>query len=131
MRTLTILITVNFLAACSGDAHRTPDGSAGSTPIERYAKTTSPDGEVEALVYHYDSPSGGLTQVSLDFVGLGCGSGSAAWYAYDIGIELRWLDAHTLEVTYPEDISFRHNPSGEYLGCFDRTVRVVMVPRKN
>lgn len=89
MRTLTILIAVNFLAACSGDADRTPEASAGSTPIERYANTTSPDGEVEASVYHYDSPSGGHTQVSLDFVGLGCGSGSAAWSAYDIGMHTR------------------------------------------
>jgi hypothetical protein len=98
-------------------------------PIEEYARTLSPDGEVIASVYHYDSPTGGLTQVSLDFDGLGCGAGSAAWYEYDIGVELRWIDAGTLEVSYPDGKSYQHNASGDLLGCYDRVVRVVMVPR--
>lgn len=98
--------------------------------IEEYARALSPDSEVSAYVYHYDSDSGGLTQVSLDFVGSGCGFGSAAWYEYDIGIELRWIDSGTLEVTYPDGKRYRHNVSGDLLGCADRVVRVVMVPRR-
>lgn len=103
--------------------------SDGYGPIEEYARILSPDGEVSAYVYHYDSPTGGLTQVGLDFVGLGCGSGSASWYEYDIGVELRWIDAMTLEVIYPGGKDYEHNASGDLLGCFDRGVRVVMVPR--
>lgn len=109
------------LAGCT----RTGDGYG---PIEEYARVLSPDGEVSASVHHYDSPSGGLTQVSVDFVNLGTGAGSAAWYEYDIGVELRWIDASTLEVTYPDGKRFQHNASGDLLGSYDRVVRIVMVP---
>jgi hypothetical protein len=108
-----------------GACTRSSDGNA---PNKEYAHALSPDAEVSAYVYHYDSDSGGLTQVILDFVGLGCGSGSAAWYDYDIGVELRWIDSETLEVTYPGDKHYEHNVGGDLLGCFDRSVRVVMVP---
>jgi len=113
------------LSSCSGK-----DDSYG--PIEEYGRTLSPDSEVSAYVYHYDSPNGGLTQVMLDFVGLsiGCGSGSTAWHEYDIGVELRWIDSETLEVTYPDGKPYRHNASGDFLGCLNRAVRVVMVPRR-
>ena len=113
------------LSACSGS-----DESVD--PIEEYGRTLSPDGDVSAYVYHYDSSNGGLTQVSLDFVGLsiGCGAGSAAWHEYDLGVALRWVDSEILEVTYPEGKPYRHNASGDLLGCMDRAVRVVMVPRR-
>ena len=116
------LVGVLAVGACTRD-------DDGYGPIEEYARVLSPDGEVSAYVYHYDSPSGGLTQVSLDFVGLGCGSGSAAWYEYDLGVDLRWIDATTLEVNYPAGKTFEHNASGDLLGCYDRGVRIVMVPR--
>ena len=106
---------------------RAPDDQSRS---ERYAHTVSPDGEVAALVYHHDSPNGGLTQVGLDFVDTGCGAGSASWYEFDLGIQLRWIDAGTLEVSYPDGKAFKHDPSGDFIGCFDRAVRVVMVPRR-
>lgn len=102
----------------------------GYGPIEEYARALSPDSDVIASVHHYDSSTGGLTQVGLEFVGLGCGFGSAAWYDYDIGIELRWIGARTLEVSYPDGKRYQHNASGDLLGCLDRLVRVVMVPRR-
>ncbi len=122
------LATIFFalaLGSCSDN-----DDSYG--PIEEYGRTLSPDGEVSAHVYHYDSPNGGLTQVVLDFVGLsvGCGAGSAAWHEFDIGVELRWIDSEILEVTYPDSKRYQHNASGDFLGCLDRGVRVVMVPRR-
>jgi len=123
LRGLVTIVCTLIVGACT----RSGDGYG---PIAEYARALSPDSEVSAYVYHYDSPTGGLTQVSLDFVGLGCGSGSAAWYEYDIGIELRWIDTGTLEVTYPDGKRYQHNASGDLLGCFDRGVRVVMVPRQ-
>lgn len=101
----------------------------GHTPPEQYFSALSPDGEVNAYVYHYASESGGLTQVMLEFVGMGCGSGSVSWYEYDIGVELRWIDEKILEVSYPDGLSYQHNVSGDFLGCYDRAVRVVVVPR--
>jgi len=91
----------------------------------------SPDDEVNAYVYHYSSPTGGLTQVMLEFDGLGCGIGSASWYEYDIGVGLHWVDTETLEVTYPDGKLYSHNASGDLVGCFDRSVRVVMAPRRS
>jgi hypothetical protein len=116
------LVSALVVGACSPN-------DDGYGPIEEYAHALSPDGEVSAYVYHYESPSGGLTQVSLDFVNSGCGTGSAAWHEYDIGVELLWIDATTLEVTYPNGKPYNHNASGDFLGCYDRAVRVVMVPR--
>ncbi len=120
------LATLPFLllAACAE-----PDD--GFTEGVKYGRTLSPDGEVSAFVYHYDSPTGGLTQVGLDFLalGFGCGMGSAAWHEYDMGVELRWVSAEILEVRYPDGNPYRHNASGDFLGCMDRPVRVVMVPR--
>jgi len=124
LRVSVLLLSVLVVAACS----RATDEQS---QIDTYAHALSPDGEVSALVYHYDSANGGLTQVSLDFVDTGCGAGSAAWYEYDIGIHLRWIDAGTLEVTYPDDKRYEHNASGDLLGCYDRAVRVVMVPRRS
>lgn len=118
------LVGTLVISACTRSGDRD-----GYGPIKEYAHATSPDAEVRAYVYHYDSPSGGLTQLVLDFVGLGCGAGSVAWRDYDIGIELRWVDTETLEVTYPDDKQYHHNISGDLLGCYDRSVRVVMVPR--
>jgi len=97
--------------------------------IEEYGHTVSPDGEVSAHVYQTESPYGKLTQVTLDYTGLGCGSGAASWYEKDIGVELHWVDSETLEVLYPEGLAYQHNPSGDWLICYDRGVRVVMVPR--
>lgn len=119
---IAVLVCVLTVSGCT----RSDDGYG---PIEEYAHALSPDGEVSAYVYHYDSLSGGLTQVMLDFVGLGCGSGSAAWNNYDIGVELRWIDAGTLEVIHPGGKDYDHNASGDLLGCYDRGVRVIMVPR--
>ncbi len=123
LRVLILFVGMLTVGACTRD-------SDDDSPIETYAHTISPDGEVSALVYHYNSANGGLTQVSLDFVDTGCGAGSAAWYEYDIGIQLRWIDAGTLEVTYPDGKPYDHNASGDFLGCYDRAVRVVMVPRR-
>ena len=121
-RGVATLVCTLVAGACTGS-------SDGHSSIEEYAHALSPDAEVSAHVYHYDSPTGGLTQVMLDFVGRGCGSGSASWYDYDIDVELRWIDSATLEVSYPYGIRFRHNASGDLLGCLDRLVRVVMAPR--
>ena len=121
-RRVTALSIALGIGACS-----TSDD--GYSPIEEYARVLSPDGEVSASVYHYDSPTGGLTQVGLDFLGTGCGAGSAAWHEFDIGIEIRWIDPTTLEVRYPDGKPYNHNASGDFLGCFDRGVRVVMVPQ--
>ncbi len=123
LRALALLLFVLTVAACTR-------GSDDEIRIERYGHAVSPDGEVNALVYHYDSPNGGLTQVGLDFAGMGCGAGSAAWHEHDLDIELRWIDARTLEVSYPDGKRYSHNVSGDYLGCTDRAVRVVMVPRR-
>lgn len=117
------------LVVCLVGIHACEENDTYVDPIEEYARVLSPDGEVSAYVYHNDSSSGGLTQVMLDFVNMECGMGSAAWHEYDIGVELRWIDTDTLEVTYPDGIPYRHNASGDYLGCYNRPVRVVMVPR--
>lgn len=118
------MLTCCAVASCG----RAPDND-GYAPLEQYFSALSPDGEVNAYAYHYDSESGGLTQVMLENVGMGCGSGSVSWYEYDIGVELRWIDATILEVSYPDGLSYQHNVSGDFLGCYDRAVRVVVVPR--
>ena len=117
-----VLVCTLVISACARN-----EGSLG--PITEYSRILSPDGEVSAYVYHNNSPAGGLTQVSMDFVHMECGMGSAAWHDYDIGIELRWIDATTLEVVYPDGKPYHHNASGDYLGCYDHALRVVMVPR--
>lgn len=58
-----VLCCAVVVSACSG-------GNDVDSQIEEYARMLSPDGEVSASVYHYDSANGGLTQVSLDFIGL-------------------------------------------------------------
>ena len=122
-RQVVAIVYVLVIGACSRDDN-------DNTAIREYSQELSPDSLVSAAVYHYDSPSGGMTQVTVDYVGRGCGSGSASWNEYDIGVELRWIDATTLEVTYPEDKDYLHNASGDLLGCFGNNVRVVMVPRR-
>lgn len=97
--------------------------------VAEYGRTLSPDGRISAFVYHKDSRHGGQSQLMFDFVGSGCGSGSAAWPEFDLGIELHWVDSNTLEVTYPDGKSYRQNASGDFLVCGDGFVRVIMVPR--
>ena len=119
-----------FTVACErGGRFEAAVADAGdSMEPEEYARALSPDGSVMASVYHYPSANGGLTQVNLGAVKQGCGSGSAAWQAYDIGVELRWVAAGLLEVTYPPGLPFSHNASGDYLYCGAAETRVVMVP---
>lgn len=117
-----VVVCLLATSACTRD-----DDDLG--PIAEYSRLLSPDGQVSTHVYHYNSSTGGLTQVMMDFVHMECGTGSAAWHDYDIGVELRWIDATTLEVVYPDGKPYHHNASGDYLGCYDHAVRVVMVPR--
>lgn len=121
-------IVVLLLTSCN--ANSTTDNASSTTDIVRYAHTTSPNGDIRAYAYEFNNENGELTQVVLQFP-RGCGSGSAAAYASNLNLELRWIDNENLEVRHPEGVIFQHNASGETLQCFDRKVRVILVPRKS
>ena len=123
-RAVCCLVVVGWASTVGGCAEE----EISSSPVERYGKTLSPDGEVMATVYHSDSANGGHTQLGLYFDQLGCGTGATSWDGYDLGIELHWVDAGTLQVAYPDGTPFRQDSAGDYLGCMDRLVRLVMVP---
>jgi hypothetical protein len=87
----------------------------------------SPAGGCVASVVVFDgSPGGSNTQVLLSFDGGKCGSGAVSFDRADVPLELRWLDATTLEVRHPKDATPIRNASGEFLQCFDRKVHVIL-----
>src|SRR2546425_477025 len=87
----------------------------------------SPAGWCVASVVVFDgSPASSNTQVLLSFDGGKCGSGAVSFDRADVPLELRWVDATTLEVRYPKDATPVRNASGEFLQCFDRRVHVIL-----
>ena len=58
-----------------------------------------------------------------------CGRGSVSANGISLGLELRWIEAATLQVTHPESVALEMSPDGEYLQCRNRRVRVVLRSR--
>jgi len=88
---------------------------------------TSPAGWCVASVIVFDaSPRSSNTQVLLSFDDGRCGSGAVSFDRANVPITVRWVDATTLEVSYPKDLVPERNASGEFLQCFDRRVHVIL-----
>jgi hypothetical protein len=87
----------------------------------------SPSGWCEAYVFDYEQ---NYSQVALAFDGGKCGRGAVTAWADHVPLQLRWLDATTLEVRHPGGVRMERNASGEVLQCGGphRRVRVVLTP---
>jgi hypothetical protein len=90
----------------------------------------SPAGWVEAYIVEstFDADDQN-TQVLLSFDEGRCGSGAVSALGTDHGLELRWIDATTLEVQHPQALEMTRNASGEILQCGNRKVRVLLAER--
>ena len=93
------------------------------------SRVVSPAGWcVASVVVFEDSTTISNTQILLSFDGGRCGSGAVYFDGGDVPLELRWIDAATLEVRCPAGASFRRNASGEVIQCWDRKVQVIVSP---
>lgn len=59
-----------------------------------------------------------------------CERGSVSADGVGLGLELRWTEAATLQVTHAESVVLEPSPDGEYLQCGDRKVRVMLRSRR-
>jgi hypothetical protein len=102
----------------------------GQVDGSRTARVASPAGWVEAYVEEWRTgPSNGNTQVMLSFDNDRCGSGAVSAQGRNLGLQLRWIDPTTLEVTHPDNVVMSRNASGEYLQCGPRKVHVLLTAR--
>ncbi len=123
-RRLSFMMLLPFVVATNACSPKADEDIPGN----RYSIRVSPDGKAEADVYQSKAFGVGHTQVGITWTESGCGSGSAAFDAYDLGIELSWINSEILQVIYPDGHQFSHNVSGDFLVCGSGQVRVVMVP---
>lgn len=95
-------------------------GASDSRPRVR-----SPAGWCDAYVVRLSETN---AQVMLDFDHGSCGSGAVSALGDAPALEIRWLDATTLEVAHAASVAMMRNASGEVIQCGgpDRRVRVVL-----
>ena len=89
----------------------------------------SPEGWAKARVVEFDfGPGERHSQVLISFDGGVCGSGSVSADGIDLGLQLAWVDATTLEVAHPADVALEPAPAARELPsrhqCGDRVVWV-------
>lgn len=93
-----------------------------------HSSVESPSGWCVASIVDFGGrgKSGSNTQVLLMFDGGKCSAGAVNFEGAGVPLELRWMDAATLEVRYPKGSKFTRNGSGEILQCSDRKVHVIL-----
>lgn len=101
--------------------------SRSSPEFKAGARVASPNGWVEAYVLEWSyGPNNGRTQVMLSFdAGMG-GCGSVSANGTSLGLELRWVEPTTLQVTYPESVVLEQPPGGADIQCRNRKVKVIL-----
>jgi hypothetical protein len=115
--TCLLLAVVPTLTSCSP-----------SPEFEPGARVASPNGWAEAYVLEWSyGPDNGRTQVMLSFDGGMCGRGSVSANGTSLGLELRWVEPTTLQVTYPESVDLEQPAGGgEDMQCGKRKVKVIL-----
>jgi hypothetical protein len=66
----------------------------------------------------------------LSFDGGTCEMGTVTANGTSLGLELRWIEPTTLQVSHPESVALESGPSGEYLQCGSRKVRITLSSRR-
>ena len=103
-------------------------GAGYSKPVES-RRLPSRDPRISAYTFRYDSPSGGIAQVIVNFSEYrGCDISAVTFYDSEIDLDLNWLDTTVLEVRYPNGRRFDHPPWGTDIRCVGRDVQVRMRP---
>jgi hypothetical protein len=117
---LLILATLSVLLnGCSDD------------PFTEIQRIQSPAGWCDAIVWEYnENEQSRYTQVYLSFDNGKGGSGAVSFDQIGINLELKWIDSETLEVSYPGNVPFTRNASGERLQFLNRIITVKLVPIK-
>lgn len=104
--------------------------SCSSPEFKEGARVASPNGWVEAYVLEWShGPGNGRTQVMLSFDEGRCGRGSVSANGIGLGVDLRWIEPTTLQVSYPESVDLERGPGGEDVQCGNRKVRVILSSR--
>lgn len=115
---LTLCI-VFFVSGCGAKSDWYPDA------------LSSPSGWARAIVAESESDKHEQSQVVIEFTRERCGGGSVSASVIDSGIQLRWVDDETLEVSAPVSLKLRPAPASKTLDhvvrCNERAVNVIVL----
>ena len=107
---LLALLSAGALTGCPGNDFATCQG-----PVAIH-----PDGKCSAYYYQTDFGQGGVTTQAMTDCLINSqrlGGNVVAFHDLSHGIELRWIDAHTLEVAVPDGVKLESKRSQDtYLG---------------